>query len=256
MTRPSRFLVVFALVVMAVLAAGCGSDAIDGAADRLADEGESAPAEEEPAEEEPVEEEPVEEEPAPEEDDGGDAPEVDAPVEADGTDDGLSTEGWILAAILAVVVVGGLATYLSSSKKQAPASKPEVDSALNSRIGGIVGSSRWLHDQGSIEILQTNDPEQLRWVWNNVRERIVSLEADTAGAAGMAMESNSVLDRDLEYVGRSLAELRNALESNVSLRLNADETTDMHLVEQSSRLVDERRRQLYEATTVLSTDWR
>ena len=77
-----------------------------------------------------------------------------------------------------------------------------------------------------------------------------------AGAAGMVSDSNSVLDRDLEYVGRSLAELRNALESNVAIRLNDDGSAEMQLVQQSSRLVDERRRQLQEATTVLSTDLR
>jgi hypothetical protein len=248
MTGHSRLFATFALV-MALAITGCGGETLEGSGERLGDAAEGvdldAALPERDSGDTAAEPEP---EPAPESD------VVDAPVESGESDGGLSTEGWILAAILGVVILGGLISFASGSKRRSN-SQAEVNSALNSRVGSVVGSSRWLHDQGSVEVLQTTDRDQLRSVWNNVRDRIVSLEADAAGTAGMASRTSPEINRDVGRVGRSLSELRSALESNVALRLNDDGTTDISLVEQSARLVDERRRQLDEATSVLSSDW-
>jgi hypothetical protein len=174
------------------------------------------------------------------------APEETSAAEGDSSGD------WVLIAAIGAVLVA-LVILIVSTLSGRSKSKRDSAARLNSKVGDIAGTSRWLHDQGSMEVLRTNTPDQLNSVWTSVRDRMIELEANTAGAANNA---NHELQSDLQNLGRSIAGLRGALESYVALRLNDDGTTDVELIGDSTRTVNERRRQVELATSAVSSDLR
>jgi hypothetical protein len=162
----------------------------------------------------------------------------------DGTESKLTTEDWILLGIigvLAIVVIMGVTSLASHHTDKKTAAK----ASLNSRLGEIVGAARWVHDQGSIEILRLTDARQLASSWSGVRERIVDLEARISVLANETHDGR--LEQALLRLGQTAAGLRGALESSVSLRLGADAAYQTDLIQDARRTVDERRRQFGQA---------
>ena len=161
-------------------------------------------------------------------------------------DDGssLTTEDWILLGILGVLGIGVIMGVTSlahhhSEKKQA------AKAGLDSRLGEIVGSARWIHDQGSMDVLRVSDPRQLASTWDGVRARIIDLEANVSGLGSQV--SNRSLQQSLSRLGQTAAGLRGALESLVSLRLGSDADDQADLIQSARQTVEERRRQLGQA---------
>ncbi|MGI9615442.1 MAG: hypothetical protein ACR2QO_21195 [Acidimicrobiales bacterium] len=190
-----------------------------------------------------------EEAPPPEE-----TPEETAPAEtpaepapADPSDD----DGLSGSTILLIVVLGGLAvaavlgvTGLMASRSQA---KEAERSTQRSRLAEVVGGYRWVHDQGSMEVLRTSDPDQLRRAWQTTNAHIVQLEGMTSG---MALEAETPeLTAAYDDLGRASASLRAAIDSDVSLRADHTEAARNDLVLQSAQTVQQRRLDLNTALT-------
>ena len=156
----------------------------------------------------------------------------------------MTTEEWILLGILAVaavaLIVGVTSAAHSHSEKKAAAQAEQ-----NRTIGQIVGTSRWVHDQGSIEILRQSDPDQLNRSWDDVRGRMVDLEAQIATKRTATDDAN--LERALGTLGQSVAGLRGALSSYVSLRTSPDAGTQTDLIQDATQTARERRQQLQAA---------
>ena len=156
----------------------------------------------------------------------------------------LTTEDWILLGVVGVLAIGlirGVTSVASRHSERKAAAKAD----LNGRLGEIVGAARWVHDQGSIEILRLTDTRQLASSWNGVRERIVDLEARTSVLASETHDRR--LEPALVRLGQTAAGLRGALETSVSLRLGADAPEQTDLIQDARATVDERRRQLGQA---------
>jgi hypothetical protein len=162
--------------------------------------------------------------------------------ESDGSS--LSTEDWILLGILGVLgvaVIMGVTSLAHHHSEKTQAAKAN----LNSRLGEIVGSARWIHDQGSIDVLRVSDPRQLASTWDGVRERIIDLEANVSGLGSQV--SDRGLQQALSRLGQTAAGLRGALGSSVSLRLGSDAADQADLIQSARRTVDERRQQFGQA---------
>ena len=156
----------------------------------------------------------------------------------------LTTEDWILLGVVGVLAIGlimGVTSVASRHSERKAAAKAD----LNGRLGEIVGAARWVHDQGSIEILRLTDTRQLASSWNGVRERIVVLEARTSVLASETHDRR--VEPDLVRLGRTAAGLRGALDTSGSLRLGADAPEQTDLIQDARATVDERRRQLGQA---------
>jgi len=235
-TRPAPRLALFAAIALGlvVLLGACSSDTQDqirDAAGTIAPPEGTAPPETAPPETAPPETAP---------------PEEGTPTE-DG--EGLTTEEWVLIGILAVVVfaliiAGTSASARHSEKKQA------ARAGLNSRLGEIAGGSRWMVDQGSVEILRTTDPAQLRTSWDDLRRRAIDLEGQIATLVSSTGDGN--LDESLRYLGQRVAGLRGSLDSLVSLRTAQDAASQQALIATTEQTVYERRQQVAAAIEPVS----
>jgi type IV secretory pathway VirB10-like protein len=210
---------------------GSGSETGDGSQPPATD----APETEPPATDPPATDPPPETEAPP----ATEPPATDS--EEPSTDDGMSTEDWILLGILGlgalVLIVGVTSVAHNHSEKKAAALADQ-----NRSIGEIVGSSRWIHDQGSLEVLRLTDPDQLSRSWDDVRGRMVDLEAAIATKRAATDDAN--LERSLGDLGQSVAGLRGALSSYVSLRTGPDAGSQTELIQDASQTARERRQQL------------
>jgi hypothetical protein len=232
-TRPPRRLAFFAAVALALVAllSACSSETQDQIKDAV---GTIAPPEgTSPPETAPPETAPPETAP----------PETAPPEEGTPTEDGegLTTEEWILIGILAValfaLIVGGTAASTRHSDK-----KQAARSSLNNRLSEIAGASRWMVDQGSVEIIRTTDPTQLRMAWDDLRRRAIDLEGQIAALASGTGDGN--LDESLRYLGQRVAGLRGSLDSLVSLRTAHDAASQQALIATTEQTVYERRQQV------------
>lgn len=200
---------------------GAGDGSEDGGGDGSGGDDEVA------APEQPAPEEPAPEEPSP-------------PVADDTVDDGLSSEDWLLIAIIGavafvIILIAGSASSRRSGAKQA------ARTSLNARLGELVGIGQWVHDQGSIDVLRVNDPVQLQAVWATVRGRMIDLEGRTAILA--ADVADPQLRQSTAQLGQAVAALRGALESNVALRLDRQPGQE-HLLQSSTQAVHDRLQEL------------
>ena len=157
------------------------------------------------------------------------------------TEDAMSTEDWILLGILGVaafaLIVGVTSAAHSHSEKKAAALAEQ-----NRSIGEIVGTSRWIHDQGSVEVLRQTDPGLLDRSWDDLRGRMVDLEARIATKRSATDDGD--LGRSLDRLGQAVAGLRGALTSYVSLSAGPVPGSQTELIQDASRTARERRNQL------------
>ena len=164
--------------------------------------------------------------PSPGDDNGDQAPppgpengdQAPPPSEEDGDDSEDMSDGeWVLIVVLGVVAIVLIiaATHASASHSRR---KEEERSALDSRVGEIAGHARWLHDQGSVEVLRLTDPQQLGLAWRGTRQHTIDLESSIAALSTQTGDER--INQSLRHLGHSVAALRGALDTNVALRLD------------------------------------
>ena len=178
---------------------------------------------------------------APETTEAPEAPETTEAPETPADDEGLSTEDWVLLAILGFAVIAVIVWATAAAEKRS-AKKPAARDSLNSRLSHVSGMSRWVLDQASVEIMRMTDPAQLRAAWDGTRPRFVELESEIVVFAGST--GDSVLDQSLSMLGQSVAGVRGALDTLVSLRTGEDAVAQQALIDDAVRTVQERRQQL------------
>ncbi len=201
------------------------------------EEGEDQNGQDQGANEQPAETAPPETQP-----DTTEAPPADG---GETSDDGLSTEDWILLGVLAVVVVALIAGVTSAAGRRS-AAKAAAGSELRTQLSEIVGASRWVHDSGSIEILLATDPAQAQSAWMEVRRRMVDLEGQISVMAAGTTDTN--LDTILRNLGQSVAELRGAAETYVSAKLRLAGAADSaELLRLPDQTVNDHRQRLQAA---------
>ena len=182
-----------------------------------AEEGQDQNGQDQEASEQPAETAPPEPEPEPE------TTEAPAAEGDQASDDGLSTEEWVLLGVLAVVVVAVIAGITSAASRRS-ATKAAASSELHAQLSEIVGTSRWIHDSGSVEILLATDPTQAQSAWMEVRRRMVDVEGQISAMAAGTTDTN--LQAVLRNLGQSVGELRGAAETYVSAKLRLAGTAD------------------------------
>ena len=224
------------------LEGGGGTVPADGGGAEPAPEPEPEPAPE--PEPEPAPEPEPEPEPAPE----PEQPPAETPDEGE-SDSGLTSEQWfaiILIALAGFALIAGLVAYASrrSGKQQAE------QSASRRSAGEIVGLSRWLADQGSIDVLRSTDVQQLELAWQTVRTRAVDLENRCQALANSAEHAN--LSEALRTLSINVAGLRGALETSVQLRKDPKASEMEQLIAESTNTVSQRRQEVQSATDALS----
>jgi hypothetical protein len=162
------------------------------------------------------------------------------PAPAPEGDDEFSDEDWVLIIALGViallVIIGAtsMATHRSEKKNAAM-------TALDRRVRDIGGGGRWLHDQGSMDVLRTTNADEIRITWAGVRGSTIDLEGQIAALRSGIDDVG--LDNALAELGVRVAGLRGSLESYVSLRTDPV-APSAALVENATQNVLDRRRQL------------
>jgi len=181
------------------------------------------------------------------------APATEAPAtEAPATESGEATDGdatdWIPLVLIALVVLA-LLWFLISAMRRSSDRRQAGKSARSGRLGDVIGTGRWVHDQGVPEIQRTNDPDQLRQYWQATRQRMVAMEEETNS---MLLDAQGdPLSNALKQLNDSSQSLRSAVDGDVAMRSQAD--VDPDLVAESARTVQERRRDLNHALDRVAT---
>jgi hypothetical protein len=163
-----------------------------------------------------------------------------APAPAPEGDDEFSDADWVLINALGVIALlvsfgaTSMATHRSEKKNAAM-------TALDRRVRDIGGGGRWLHDQGSMDVLRTTNADEIRITWAGVRGSTIDLEGQIAALRSGIDDVG--LDNALAELGVRVAGLRGSLESYVSLRTDPV-APSAALVENATQNVLDRRRQL------------
>ena len=150
-------------------------------------------------------------------------PETPPPTDPPGlpepsTGGGLSTRTLLLLGglVVAAIAVFTVATHLAKARPRT--SGPRTP--LHAQLTEVIGGARWIHDAGSVEVLLTDGPDQTRTGWSEVRRRLVAIENQIATLA--IGTGDPALDANLRYLGRCLADLRQAEEAYVAAKVHAD----------------------------------
>lgn len=239
-----------ALVAGVLVLSACGSDGLT-----LPGQGEdTAPEQTEPGnpEPEPTEPEPEPEptEPEPEPPPPDSAPQEPPVEEPDDEDDGGLSIGLII--LIAVIVLGvlGLLFSLLGAASRRGAAKSAADDAGRRQVGELVGLSRWLVDQGSVDVLRATERSQLDLAWQTTRSRAVDLENRCQAMAGGTRDP--AVRGALTTLGIDVSSLRVALETNVSLRIDPNAANMQQLLQDSAQTVASQRQTVRAATDELA----
>jgi len=135
-----------------------------------------------------------------------------------GDDDGTDATTWIIVALIVVAIVLALAALFAAlARSRGTRQTGQGYDARRSRLDQIVGTSRWVHDQVSLEVLGgAVDAEQLRMRWQDARRRMMDLSAQASAAS--VEPGDPLLQEDLRTLGQAVTNLAGALDTNVSLR--------------------------------------
>lgn len=162
---------------------------------------------------------------------------------------GLTGNQWFAIILIALAGFALIAGIVASASRRSD--KQQVERSANRRSAGeIVGLSRWLADQGSIDVLRSTDVQQLELAWQTVRTRAVDLENRCQALANSAEHAN--LSDALRTLSISVASLRGALETSVRLRKDPNASEMEQLIAESTTTVSQRRQEVQSATDALS----
>ena len=233
-------------VGLLILLTACSDETKDKIQDAIDAEDPGGESPQEPA---PEPEPPPETEPPPEpEPEPPPATEPEAPPE----DDELSNEDWLILGLLGLaafaIIVG--ATSLAARHSEA---KKSAQATLQHRIHQIAGIGRWVHDQGSVDVLRLSDPDQIRSSWTTTRTQMLELEGRIAALTADVGPSDPALFDRLNQVGQTATALRGSLDSNVAIRLDPDAAAKSAMVESTTQTVLERRRDLDTALRLMDS---
>lgn len=165
------------------------------------------------------------------------------PVTVAPDSDGVFTLGWLLVVLLLMIAFALVVAATMAATRRADAKQAARRELLN-HLSEIVGTSRWVHDSGSNEVLLATDVNQMQMAWYEVRARIITLESDIAALTANTFDVG--LTSDLNYLAQSLADLRSAEEGYVTTKARAGNSR-AELTRISDETVGARRRQLQAA---------
>jgi len=187
-------------------------------------------------------------EPAPEPEPEPEQQPAQTPDEGE-SEGGLTGNQWFAIILIALAGFALIAGIVASASRRSD--KQQVERSANRRSAGeIVGLSRWLADQGSIDVLRSTDVQQLELAWQTVRTRAVDLENRCQALANSAEHAN--LSDALRTLSISVASLRGALETSVQLRKDPNASEMEQLIAESTTSVSQRRQEVQSATDALS----
>jgi len=185
-----------------------------------------------PVPEEPAPEEPPAEEPAPEE----------PPAEPES--ESLTTEEWVLVVLIGLLVlaaVAGIAALLS----RRPKGRSSDTASRQMLLDDITRSCRSVHDSSVFSVLEASDPVALQSGWVAAQRQLVDLEGRISNlAAGLSDPADL---RVIQELGASVAGVREALQTNVGLRLESPASGQADLIEASNQTVLYRNEELESA---------
>lgn len=168
-----------------------------------------------------------------------------ATTEASATEapeDGSDVGDWLPVVLIALAVLL-LVWWLVSAMRRASDRRRAGKSAVSGRLGQLVGTGRWVHDQGVPEIQRTNDPAQLQQFWQATRQRMIAMEEE---ATAMLLDADGdSLANALKQVNNGSQALRSAVDGDVAMRAQTE--VDPDLVADSARTVSDRRREFNHA---------
>lgn len=186
--------------------------------------------------------------PAPEPEPEPEQPPAQTPDEGE-SDGGLTSNQWFAIILIALAGLALIAGIVASASRRSDKQQAERSASRRS-AGEIVGLSRWLADQGSIDVLRSTDVQQLELAWQTVRTRAVDLENRCQALANSAEHAN--LSDALRTLSISVASLRGALETSVRLRKDPNASEMEQLIAESTTTVSQRRQEVQSATDALS----
>lgn len=179
---------------------------------------------------------------APTEASATEAPATEAPATEAPTEEPVVTEEdardwlpWILAALAALLVLG----FVVSAMRRASDRRRAGRAALSGRLGTLVGTGRWLHDQGIPEIQRSNDPVQLQQFWQTTRQHMVAMEEEVA--AMLLDAEGDPLANALKQLDQASTTLRSAVDGDVALRREPGAHSE--LLDEGRRNITDRRRE-------------
>ncbi|MGI9598233.1 MAG: hypothetical protein ACR2QK_18870 [Acidimicrobiales bacterium] len=167
------------------------------------------------------------------------APVGEAPAEGT-TESDLSSSDWILLILLGIAAVALIAAAVSAAGRHS-ASKSARKNAVANRLGDIIGSARWIHDSGSMEVLLVQDPNQIQSAWAPVRTRMMDVESQISTLAANTRDGD--LQRSLHGLGQAVTSLRSAEEGYVTT-MTRSRGAEQELLRSNHQSVIDRRRDL------------
>lgn len=242
----SLWRIVTPLLALLLLVVACSEEGQQQVSDALENVSTTAPLA--PDSDAPEDTAPEPEAPAPEPEAPEPQPEAPAVEE-----DGLSDSDWVLLILLGIAAVALIGAAITAAGRHS-ASKSARKNAVATRLSDIVGSCRWIHDSGSMEVLLVQDPSQIQSAWAPVRTRMMDAESQISTLA--ANTSDDDLQRSLHDLGQSLNALRSAEEAYVTAKARAVGLEGQELLRTSYQTVIDRRREFQMSIEPVATEMR
>jgi hypothetical protein len=162
---------------------------------------------------------------------------------------GGSDVDWSLVGLIAAIAVAvALLIWLIAAQVRARGRERRI---LTRRLAHLVGGSRWVHDQASLELMSgSQSPERLRSAWADTRRRINDLAAEAAEAAVGADEDVAA---ELRRLSSALGGLEGAIDTNVELRLQSTgDPSSVMAINESAETINQWRHELRAAAGPLA----
>jgi len=156
-------------------------------------------------------------------------------------DDELSDEDWIILIVLGLAAFAVI-IFATSAATRHKDKKVAARSNLDNQLGELVGTSRWIHDSGCLEVVQVDDPDRLQSTSGNLRSRMMDLENQISVLSNQT--GDNALNSSLRNLGQSVAGLRSAMDGLVSARLGPDAGDQQALIDSATQTFNQRRGQL------------
>ncbi|MDH4277048.1 MAG: hypothetical protein OEW83_03070 [Acidimicrobiia bacterium] len=147
----------------------------------------------------------------------------------------------VLIGLLVLAAVAGIAALLS----RRPKGRSSDTASRQMLLDDITRSCRSVHDSSVFSVLEASDPVALQSGWVAAQRQLVDLEGRISNlAAGLSDPADL---RVIQELGASVAGVREALQTNVGLRLESPASGQADLIEASNQTVLYRNEELESA---------
>lgn len=163
-------------------------------------------------------------------------------------EDTAETGDWLPLALVLLALLAVLLLVVGALRRRRAARRAER-ARIRAVLGELLGTGRWVLDQGSVEAQRITEPQQLQRSWQAVRERLVGLEERAAGL--LVDVEGDPLANALRGLSASSESLRSVLDGTVSLRQGP--APDPDLVSDNRLAVQQRRRDFGAALDRIAT---